>query len=250
MWKRQQGDFSIHVVDHFVRKGDVVLDIGASWGLYTCRLAQLVGHQGQVHVFEPNAANAASLKAIRGGRSNITIYPVALSDHQGEAELHIPVVGGYRINALASLSVPSAHSAVAYDISSVRMEPLDAILPTDGRPVAFVKCDVEGHELAVVRGAEETLRRAHPVLLIEIEQRHQNTDIRDIFTFLAGLGYTGYSLHEDGLRPLAVFDLHRDQLAFLGTDFVLYEMPRGYVHDFLFVPQGTDVARLLASRSS
>ena len=104
-------------------------------------------------------------------------------------------------------------------------------------------------ELAVLRGADRALREARPALLIEIEQRHQaeGTDIEQTFDHLLARDYVGYLVGERGLRPLAEFDVRRDQLAWLGPGFMPYGMPDGYVHDFLFVRPGTDLSALLAS---
>src|SRR5207249_1808233 len=113
---RQQGDVSLRMVEAFVGGGDVVVDVGAHVGLYTWRLAQLVGPRGHVHVFEPNPASQRILEAIRARRWNMTIHPVALSDRTGDAELHVPIFEdrrisvsvGKRIRALVSRSMPRA----------------------------------------------------------------------------------------------------------------------------------------------
>jgi FkbM family methyltransferase len=243
MWLRWHGDTSPRVVEQLVRAGDVVVDIGGSWGAYADQFARLVGPRGHVYVFEPHPSNSGSLAAIRAGRRNVTIYPVALSDHAGEAELHIPKVHGHQITALSSLTAPDEAADVTYEVVPVRVERLDAILPADGRPIAFMKCDVEGHELAVLRGAETTLRRSHPTLLIEIEQRHKDADLQATVDYLTGLGYVGYALHPHGLQPLDEFDVQRDQVARLETPFNPYGVPGDYVNDFLFVPPGTTVPR-------
>ena len=250
-WMRdwRNGDPAVRVVEALVRKGDVVVDVGANWGYVAANLARLVGPAGHLHVIEPGPRNWASLEAIRARRRNVTVYPVGLSDHEGEATLHVPIVDGKAIGFLATLSLPAERPGIAHEPVPVKLTRLDSLLPVGGPPVAFIKCDVEGHELAVLRGGDATLRRSLPPLLIEIEQRHQKTDIQETFDHLAGLGYAGYALHEDGLRPLDEFDLQRDQLAFLTGDFVTGGMPRGYVHDFLFVRPGTRVTPLLAPRT-
>ena len=243
LWLRWRGDTSPRIVEGLVRGGDVVVDIGGAWGAYAYQFARRVGPRGRVYVFEPHPANQDSLQAIRAGRSNITIYATALSDHTGEAELHIPTVRGHQLTNLSSLATPDDTSSVMHDAVPVQVERLDAILLPGGPAVTFMKCDVEGHELVVLRGAEQTLRRSLPALLIEIEQRHKQESIQETFDYLTGLGYAGYSLHPDGLRPLNLFDVQRDQLAFLDLDFT-YGVPSGYVNDFLFVRPGTDVTRL------
>jgi FkbM family methyltransferase len=195
LWLRARGDTTPHVVERMVHRGDVVVDVGGSWGAYLYQFARLVGPSGRVYVCEPHPANQGSLAAIRAGRANVTIFAVALSDHAGEAELHVPNVRGHPITALSSLSAPAGADDVADDVAyetvRVPVERLDALLPADGPAVTFIKCDVEGHELAVLRGAERTLRRSLPTLLIEIEQRHKDADIHATFDYLSGLGYAG-----------------------------------------------------------
>jgi hypothetical protein len=73
--------------------------------------------------------------------------------------------------------------------------------------VGFIKCDVEGHELRVFRGAEATLRRDGPALLFECEARFGGEDRqREVFAFLEGLGYVGWIVTPSGVRPLRTFD--------------------------------------------
>lgn len=245
--EKRRGDVAIRVLEALVRRGTVAVDVGANWGFFAYHLARLVGPEGHVHVVEPDPGHLASLRAIAARRRNVTIHPVGLSDRDGVAELHVPVVDGRRVDALASLAVPAGRAAIEHARVPVRLARLDDLLPPE-TPVAVVKCDVEGHEPAVLRGGARLLRRWRPMLLIEIEQRHQDGDVRETFELLGRLGYEGYSLHPGGLRPLAEFDLARDQLAFLGDRFMPYAMPSGYVHDFLFVAPGTDVGALLAPR--
>jgi len=244
MRHRVRGDMSFRVLGAFAKPGDVVVDVGASAGLYACELARLVGPRGRVHAIEPDPASVSRLDALRRAWPNITVHPVAVSERSGTATLHVPVVAGRRVGALASLSVPTWRAGVHHATVAVDLKPLDCIL--DGRRVSFVKVDVEGHELAVFRGATETLRSL-PAVLVEIEQRHQQTDIRSTFDFLESMGYAGYALRERALTPLAEFDVARDQLAFVTEAEQCGAMPPGYVHDFLFVRPGTDLRGQLAS---
>jgi FkbM family methyltransferase len=233
-------------MESLVRRGDAVVDVGANVGSYSYELARLVGRGGQVHAIEPDPASVSRLRALQKHLPALTVHPLAASDRSGTAELNVPLFAGKRIGALASLSVPRERAAARYETVSIRVAPLDAILPRDGRPIAFVKVDVEGYELAVLRGASATLGRAMPALLIEIEQRHSQADIKTTFAHVRGLGYVGFALASERLRPLDEFDLARDQLAFLGDQFVP-AMPVAYVHDFLFVRPGTDLGRLMRS---
>jgi FkbM family methyltransferase len=199
-----------------------------------------------VHAFEPDPVSVAVLETLARHQPNLTVHPIGLSDVSDAATLHVPVFGGRRLGALATLSAPAEGTDVPREAVSVKVEPLDAMLGASDRPISFVKIDVEGHERAVLRGGEGTLRRFQPAMLIEIEQRHQSQDIRVTFDDLRGLGYEGYAMGPRGLRPVAEFDVRRDQLAFLTGGFVPGTMPPEYVHDFVFVAPGTEIRRLLA----
>jgi FkbM family methyltransferase len=77
--------------------------------------------------------------------------------------------------------------------------------------VRFIKMDVEGHEAAALRGAEQTIMRDSPVLLIELETRHQR--IEDVIGTLTGWGYHGTVLAGRSWVPLPAFDLPAHQSA-------------------------------------
>jgi FkbM family methyltransferase len=238
--QRLGGDFAPRVAEELVRAGDVVLDIGARWGTYTSVLARGVGPTGLVHAFEPNRQHFRALRAIAGAARNVHVHSFALSDEAGSAALHIPVVGERPSDGLASLGRPTgAHRTVQIErrrLDDLAFERID-----------FIKCDVEGHELAVFRGGEATLRRLRSPLLVEIEQRHAGADVEATLEYLEDLGYSGYTVHRDGLRPAAEFDLEHDQLALLASGPESgWMMPPEYIHDFLFVPAGVNVAQLLA----
>jgi FkbM family methyltransferase len=239
----RRGGLSYRLVDALVKRRDIVVDIGANGGVFAHRLAQLVGREGHVHAFEPNPAYVERLRRTRGRRRNITLHACALSDLSGTGELYIPLLHAEPIGPLGRVSAP--RGGVEYDTVSISLRTLDEAIEAEARPISFIKCDVEGHEHAVLRGAGETLAQSRPTLLVEIEQRHRADDISATFDLLRELGYLGYALRTDGLAPLEDFDVQRDQLALLNDDPVVSEMPAAYVHDFLFVPPSTDVAAFL-----
>jgi FkbM family methyltransferase len=239
-WRRdRRTDVALRVVDALVTRGDVALDIGALRGDYALRMLDLVGRHGSVHAFEPNPAHHDRLLALSSRGRHVEVHPFALSDRNGDAVLHIPAAGGPSAG-LASLEQRPNSAVQAVTVTTRR---LDDVLGGAQR-VDFIKCDVEGHEDAVLGGAQDLLAREHPVLLIEIEQRHRRSDVTSAFDRLSALGYEGWALFGDGIRPLAEFDVERDQLSWLSVASPKGIMPHGYVHNFLFVDPGTDVRRL------
>jgi FkbM family methyltransferase len=234
--RRLEGETALAVADALVPAGGVVVDAGADVGFFTLRFAELVGPAGRVHAFEPNPRTRANIEALMGAEPQVTVHPVALADAPGSAELHVPIEDGEPVGALGRLS--RRHEGPSETVT-VRTATLDESLGADAERVAFIKCDVEGAELAVLRGAQRTLECARPALLVEIEYRHAGNRMGETLDLLARLDYAAWALGPSGIVPLAEFDLERDQLAYL--DGGLQEhMPAAYVHDFLFTPPGQD----------
>lgn len=216
---------------HVVRQGEHVIDVGGNRGAYAFRLAQL---GARVEVFEPNPACHGVLRAWAEGGASVTVHPCGLSDHAGAIALHIPVdEAGVEHDASASME-PHAFARARDQIVDLRT--LDSF---GFRDVAFIKIDVEGHEAAVLRGAAETIRASKPTLLVEIEQRHLQCPIQEVFGQILSFGYEGYFLERGLLRSIAEFTLERDQLA---SNFA--RTGARYINNFLFQhKEGLDSVR-------
>ena len=78
--------------------------------------------------------------------------------------------------------------------------------------VGFIKIDVEGHEMCVLRGARETLMRERPNLLVEASEEHRPGAVEEVREWLEELGYHGFFLRTHELLPIAVFDPDIDQV--------------------------------------
>jgi FkbM family methyltransferase len=172
-------------LERFVGPDDHSVDIGAHLGIYTWALLQASGPQGRVTAVEPQPELASYLRRafareIRGGR--VRVEETALGEEPGEATLSMPQEAGRVNRGLASLA-KQPEGAVTLTVPVRRLDDLDLT------GVRFVKCDVEGFELTVLRGAGTLLSRDHPVLLIEIEEAHAGARAVETFRMLEGLGY-------------------------------------------------------------
>jgi FkbM family methyltransferase len=234
----------VRLIERLAQPGGVVADVGASWGLFTHAMSGLVGDGGHVHAFEPNPFSLRRLRATCRWRRNVSVHPHALSDRAVTAELRVPYAERRRIDALATLS-PKNVEGVRSTSVQVALRDLDSVVAPDSTRLSLIKCDVEGHEDLVLQGARGQLERWHPALLLEIEQRHRDIPVDHTFRFLEGLGYSGFFLDAERLRPIEQFDLERHQLRYLSERFVEGAMPAGYVHDFLFIAEEARVSSLL-----
>jgi FkbM family methyltransferase len=134
------------------------VDIGCHRGEVLREMLRLAP-QGRHVAFEPVAASHAALAAAFPG---VDVRHAAASDADGEAEF-VVVPDQPSFSGLRERSYPGA---LRTERVRVRTERLDAALPEDFAP-RFVKIDVEGAELQVLKGAFETLRRDRPILWFE-----------------------------------------------------------------------------------
>jgi FkbM family methyltransferase len=194
-------------------RGTTAIDIGAHKGGYTYWLAQGVGPRGRVIAFEPQPLLAGRLRDSLPWTGRVAVENMGISDHCGALRLFVP---GGKPSPGASFEKTDASPESGEQIE-VPVSTLDTYLERHPGPgISIIKCDVEGHELRVFRGAEQTLRQAGPVLLFECEQRHHgDRDMRDVFAYLEGLGYQGYFFERAQLRLVAEFDpaKHQDRQA-------------------------------------
>jgi FkbM family methyltransferase len=235
-WARgvRAGFVNYRVIDRLIRPGMVVMDVGASTGTFSTRMLQLVGRKGRVYAIEAHPDNQPALELIAEHNRQFTYFLVGASDREGVGTLVTPVHDRTPHRGLSSFqSTLRGNGAAAVEVPLRR---IDDLISRERTPVAFVKIDVEGHELAVLVGARRMLE-SRPTMLIEIEQRHHSSPIASIFADLREIGYDGWALFEYGLRPIESFDVRRDQERFLTGGFQ-DEMPRSYVNDFLFLPRG------------
>ena len=217
----------LDILDHFVHKGDLVVDIGANKGAYTYRLARLVGRSGRVEAFEPiKELSDYLINACRQLRLPVVIHSCCLSDKEGKAQLSIPLEGGERQYGLASLE---DRGPLTLEVQQVSIVTLDQVLADRKKTVKFIKCDVEGHELSVFRGAMSVLMVDRPILLVEIEQRHLKESIIEHFEFFDRLGYSAFYLSsEKKLKPVRGISVDALETGRLDDN--------QYVNNFLFLP--------------
>jgi FkbM family methyltransferase len=232
---RLRRDPLLGLIDEFVKEDDVAVDVGAHRGWYSDRMAARVGSRGTVHAFEPNPDSLDALTAVARHAPAIALHPVALSDKAATGSLMRPYVDSARVDAMGSISNPAVASA-AHDSVEVQVTTLDDSLGRQARAVRFMKIDVEGHEHEVLLGAERCINASHPVIVVEIEQRHRIRPVGDTFAWLAGKGYAAYAVGRGGRRPIAEFDIERDQVRYVTDTFRRGRPHPDYISDFLFLP--------------
>ena len=197
-------------VNHFLRPGDVFVDVGANIGLFTLIAASRVGPTGKVIAFEPTSKIYERLVGnVRLNRlRNVDCVRSALSDHTGELDL-LQSVDGF--DAWNSFAAPTkGQSALPERVGVIEWDRYAEVHRLSGK-VTMMKIDVEGWESRVLTGGREMLSRSDsPVLQVEFTDdaaQAAGSSCRALYEFLESLGYRMYvydagrrSLAQDGLR--------------------------------------------------
>jgi FkbM family methyltransferase len=186
-----------------LRPGMTVLDIGANAGIYTMTAATRVGAAGRVIAFEPSGRERHRLaRHLALNRlTNVHVEVCALGASDGETELFI--AGDLEAGFNSRVAMPG----IAMQRQRVAMCRLDTYAARAGlERVDFIKIDVEGGERDVLAGGEQLLRRARPMLLVEIEPARiapWGYPPKAIYDLVAGWGYEWSAMTDEGLQPLA-----------------------------------------------
>lgn len=210
----------------------VSLDVGADVGQFT--IAMLASSRSVI-AFEPRPAQASELTSMFGAvGAAVQVEAVALSDMSGVTAMRVveSEPGRSTIDTNNVLSDVNDGRLRSIDVTVKRLDDLYL------NEVGMIKIDVEGHELAVLRGAADTLARNRPALMVEAEQRHHPNAVVEITKLLQGLGYAGYFDLGGVRRPIAEFDPARHQdPANVGSREDGWAGRGVYVNNFVFLPE-------------
>lgn len=197
-----------------IRRGDVVFDVGAHEGHYTLLFSHLVGRKGAVHAFEPVPESFRKLRDTTGRRghfANLTLNQTAVGAEDGRVEISIPgsdrAQASMRPHQAGSWGNASARETIETPLTSIesycRRRPI-------GR-LDFIKLDVEGAELPVLRGAGNVLQKMRPIIFTEV-CASWTADFgyrpADLGSFLQSQGYDLFYLVDASIRRLE--DLGRE----------------------------------------
>jgi hypothetical protein len=203
---QEQGDWfedEIKFLRKLVQPGQVVIDIGANYGVYALSLARRVGATGQVWAFEPATDTAGFLaQSIEAnGTPWVRMETTALSDHEGTAWLRKP--GQSELN---SLSPPgkSQDPSEEGEGEEVPLSTLDGCKARYGwTAVDLLKIDAEGEEKRILAGGQSFFRETSPLVMFELKEGASlHLELLECFQ---ALGYGCYRL-VPGLDVLVPFN--------------------------------------------
>jgi FkbM family methyltransferase len=199
LWRRVQRvnyEPEMELLDVLCDRQQTSVDVGAKLGMYTFRLLR---HSSEVVAFEPIPLLAQMLERVFA-RRRVRIINSALSDQGGRTTMRVPYGSNGEVKfgrSTIESTNPLSHDDVA------RVEEIDVELKTLDQcnltGVGFIKVDVEGHELAVLRGARVTLERDRPTLLVEANDHHHPGAVAQLLDLLTPQGYQAFFRRDGAL---------------------------------------------------
>lgn len=183
----------VRLIKRVVKPGDVCIDVGANIGAHTLVMAFAAGEQGMVIALEPHPELAARLRqnvALNRLRQ-VQIVDAALSESDGSATLYAFDEAAFN-RGVSSLKPMSADQPAipVRTISPRTLQKECGLARCD-----LIKVDVEGHEMAVLRGLLDVIRRFRPYVIFEYEEPQWQRFGGRIEEALAQLRRMDYGIH-------------------------------------------------------
>lgn len=212
----------------YLQEGMTVMDIGANVGVYALRFARKVGPNGKVYAFEPVPEIFTRLQEniTLNNTSNIIPVPIALSDRSGKAKMSVAEGLSSLFHHLTNQFVEVRLMTLDEFISEHQIDRVDAI-----------KLDVEGAELQVIRGADQTIRHFKPVMMVEINAttlKSSGTTPEELFQTIVNYGYKGHVIRNGKLIPTTKVIR---PMGYRSRFVVKWKLIRLECDNYLFLPQ-------------
>ncbi len=193
-----------------LKAGDTFVDIGANFGTFSLLASRIVGTTGRVIAIEPQPVLASNLRRSLSlsGVTNCELHEVACGRAKGESTLIIPRDDSGRAGFFPDFSGRPGSKPVEVQVS--RLD--DLVRSEVSAGAMLIKIDVEGSELDVLAGAEETISTRRPTILIELNPwsaKAAGTSTSALVRRLTQLGYKSFSVVGSGPVDLSAIPLDR-----------------------------------------
>ena len=192
-------------IHYYLRTNSIVFDIGANMGFYTILMSRSIGELGQIHSFEPDSKNFQRLSqniSINQFKGQFIQNNDAVSQRNGKMKMTVGFDGENHL----------VESDFSGNSSTINVVCLDEYCIQKGMTlIDFIKIDVEGFELDVLKGALNLLTRKNiNVIQLELNRSliNSGTTQQDLISFVEKIGYTfcNYDFKINRLVPIVIND--------------------------------------------
>ncbi len=183
------------LIPMLLNEGDAAIDVGANGANWTYELSKSVGKTGIVYAFEadPYYADVTKITCKMMGMNNVSFFKYGLSDKSEIRHLRIKNGRGVRLQGQSNIvQDENVSSEYSTEIMLKKLDDLSVDHP-DLKNVRLVKCDVEGYEMFVLRGAKQIIQNSRCVIILEIGHgQRYGYEPKEIYSFLQEYGYESY----------------------------------------------------------
>lgn len=191
---------STKVVCEHLKTGDTFLDIGANFGYFALLAAHKVGPTGQVIAVEASPEVLPQLRKNLQGFDQAEVIHAAVGKEKGTTQF-------YLTEDFVNSGVSQSPFLKQARKISVAMDTIDSLLAARGPgkdSVQFIKCDVQGDEMAVLEGARQSISKAERLnMIIEWAPAWMSKAgfvPSEFPSFLKSLGFTSLTVVDDYLQ--------------------------------------------------
>ncbi len=195
-FKRRQDKHDIALMHQYIKKGDIVLDIGANIGFYTKILSALVGESGKVYAFEPDKTNFNHLMKNAGHLKNVVFFNKAVNEKTGKITLyHSDLLN------VDHKTYPTENYTSTTEIDGVAP---DDVIP--GHKADFIKIDIQGYEYYAFLGMKEIFKQNENLKIITefypYGMKNAKIDASIFLSYLKDFAFNFYQMNDGKLKTV------------------------------------------------
>ncbi len=177
------------ILKYLVQDAGSVIDVGANRGTYAWPLSRILSTDRELILIEPQADFIVYLKKAFKSNSNIRLIQKAASKKDARLQINVELDGNNNRSGAVSMENYYPNS-ITQDIETIAIDSLGL------EECAFIKIDIDGHELDCLMGSYTTILKTIPVLLIEVEFRMAEKKCLSTYRLLKDAGYLAYSFYD------------------------------------------------------
>jgi FkbM family methyltransferase len=197
------------IIAEYVKPGMTVIEAGANHGSETVILGKIVGKTGKVYAFEPVPRLFNHLKLnidINNLGQNTIPIQLAIGEKDDQVVFHLPAADA------ANQGMPSKYtfSGATIEINVVQKSLDNWLVENEVTEVGFIKMDIQGAEIDLIRGAQNCFQKMRPILYLEADETQSGNskhNLSDLFKLLIASNYSVNLVEPQKMYPINLSNL-------------------------------------------